>query len=120
MKFTISIILTVLLSFCACLFLPWWSIAIVAFLVAAFIPQAPSVSFITGFIALFVLWGVLSFWISTRNDDILAHRISLLIFKTDNPFLLIIASALIGAVVAGLAALTASYIRPASFIQNRK
>ena len=112
MKFTISIILTILLSFCACLYFPWWSIAIVAFLVAALIPQTPFGSFVAGFIALFLLWGILCFWISTNNNDILAHRVSLLIFKTDNPFLLIISSALTGALVAGLAALTASYIRP--------
>ena len=120
MKFIISIILTVLLSFCACLFFPWWSIAVVAFLVAALIPQPPLVSFITGFISLFLLWGILSFWISTSNDHILAHRVSLLIFKVDNPFLLIIATALIGALVAGFASLTAGYIRPSGFIQNRK
>jgi hypothetical protein len=118
MKFTISIILIGLLSFCACLFFPWWSIAVVSFLVAALIPQTPLVSFVTGFIALFLLWGVLSFRISTNNDHILAHRVSLLIFKIDNPFLLIIISALIGALVAGFAALTASYIRPSGLIKK--
>ena len=120
MKFIASILLIVLLSFCACLFFPWWSIAVVAFLVAALIPQAPLVSFITGFIALFLLWGALSFWISINNDHILAHRVSLLIFKVDNPFLLIIVTALIGALVAGFAALTAAYIRPSGIIQSRK
>jgi len=105
-----------LLCFCACLFLPWWSIAIASFLVAAIIPQTPLVSFITGFIALFLLWGTLSFWISTNNNHILAHRVSLLIFNVDNPFLLIIATALIGALVAGFAALTASYIRSSEVI----
>ena len=120
MKFIISILLTMLLCFCACLFLPWWSIAIVSFLVAAIISQTPFASFITGFIALFLLWGILSFWISTNNNHILAHRVSLLIFKMDNPFLLIIATALIGALVAGFAALTASYIRPSEVIQNKK
>ncbi len=120
MKFIISIILIILLSFCACLFFPWWSIAVVAFLVAALIPQTPLVSFFSGFIALFLLWGILSFWISTNNNHILAHRVSLLIFKMDNPFLLIIASAFIGALVAGFAALTAAYIRPAGFIQNMR
>ncbi|MEO8766128.1 MAG: hypothetical protein ABI416_17635, partial [Ginsengibacter sp.] len=114
MKFIISIILTMLLSFCACLYFPWWSIAVIAFLVAALIPQTPGASFVTGFIALFILWGGLCFWISTNNNDILAHRVSLLIFKNDNPFLLILSSAIIGALVAGFAALTASFIRPSS------
>jgi hypothetical protein len=120
MKFTISIILMILLSFCACLYLPWWTIAVASFLVAALIRQTPLVSFFTGFIALFLLWGVLSFYISTNNDHILAHRVSLLIFKVDNPFLLIIASALTGALVAGLAALTASYIHPSSLVKNKR
>jgi hypothetical protein len=101
-----------LLSFCACLYFPWWSIAIVAFLIAALIPQTPVASFVTGFIALFLLWGILCFWISINNDDRLSHRVSLLIFKTDNPFLLIISSALTGALVAGFAALTAGYLHP--------
>lgn len=112
--------LTMLLSFCVCLYFPWWSIAVVAFIVAIVIPQTPVVSFFSGFIALFLLWGILSFCISTNNNHILAHRVSLLIFKVDNPFLLIISSALIGALVAGFAALTASYIRPSGFIQNRQ
>lgn len=120
MKFIISIIIIMLLSFVACLYFPWWSVAIVAFLVAALIPQPPMVSFFSGFIALFVLWGVLCFWISNNNNDILAHRVSLLIFKIDNPFILVIASALIGALVAGFASLTASYIRPVGFIENKE
>ena len=111
MKFFISLILTILLSFAACLFLPWWGIAIAAFVVAALIPQKPFKAFLTGFIALFLLWGGLSFWISNNNNHILAHKVSQLILKMDNPYLLILATALIGAIVAGLAALAGSYMR---------
>jgi hypothetical protein len=111
MKFFISLILTILLSFAACLFLPWWSIAIASFVVAALIPQKPLKAFLTGFIALFLLWGGLSFWMSNNNDNILAHKVSQLILKMDNPYLLILATALIGAIVAGFAALAGSYLR---------
>ena len=111
MKFFISLILTALLSFAACLFLPWWSIALAAFLVAVMIPQRPGRSFLTGFTALFLLWGILSFWISTKNDHILAHKVSMLMLKMDSPFLLIFATALIAALVGGLAALSGSYLR---------
>ena len=83
MKFIISFILTILLSFALCLFLPWWSIAIAAFIVAALIPQKPGRSFVTGFIALFLLWGGLSFWISNNNDHILAHKVSQLIYSVN-------------------------------------
>ncbi len=111
MKFIINTILILLLSFCACLYFPWWSIAIVAFIVSALIPQRPWISFLSGFIALFLLWGGLSFWISSNNGHILAHRVSLLIFKTESTFLLIFVTALIGALVAGFGALTGSYTR---------
>ena len=111
MKFFISLILTILLSFALCLFLPWWSIAIAAFVVAALIPQKPFKAFVTGFIALFLLWGGLSFWMSNNNDQVLAHKVSQLILKMDNPIILILATALIGALVAGFAALAGSYLR---------
>lgn len=115
MKFLITVLLTMLLSFAACLYFPWWSIAVAAFLVTAFIPQKPLLAFLSGFVALFVLWGLLCIWISTSNNHILAHRVSLLLFKTDSPFLLIIASSLIGALVAGFSSLTASFIKPRKY-----
>ena len=111
MKFFISLILTILLSFAACLFFPWWSIAIAAFVVAILIPQKPFKAFLTGFISLFLLWGGLSFWISNNNDHILAHKVSQLLIKMDNPYLLILTTAFIGALVASFSALAGSYLR---------
>lgn len=111
MKFITTLILTALLSFAACLYLDWWSIAIAAFIVALVIPQHPGKAFTAAFVALFVLWGALSYWISSNNEHLLAHKVSLLIFKADSPYLLIFATALIGALVAGLAALSGSLLR---------
>lgn len=111
MKFIISSILIIFFSFLGGLFFPWWIIAIVAFIISILIYQEHFVSFICGFISLFLLWGFLSFWISLENTHILAHRVSLLIFKTDSPFLLIFVTAFIGALVAGFGALTGSYVR---------
>ncbi|MBK7433847.1 MAG: hypothetical protein IPI66_08015 [Chitinophagaceae bacterium] len=111
MKFLISLILTALISFAACLYLPWWSIAVAAFVVAALIPQKPGKAFLSAFLALLLLWGGLSFWISNGNEHILAHKVSLLILKMDNPYLLILATGLVGALVAAFAALTGAYLR---------
>jgi hypothetical protein len=111
MKFIISLILIILLSFASCLYFPWWSIAIVAFVVVALIPQKPVMAFLCGFGALFLFWTLLSLWISSNNDHILAHKVSVLFLKTDSPFLLIIVTGLIGGLVAGFAALTASFIQ---------
>ena len=111
MKFISSLILTALLSFAACLFLPWFTIAIAAFIVAVLIPQHPGKAFLTGFLALLLLWGGLSFWISNNNEHLLAHKVSILILKVDNPFLLVFTTALIGALVASFAALSGSLLR---------
>ena len=111
MKMLVSIVLIALLSVAACLYLPWWVIAVVAFIVAAAIPQQPGRSFLTGFIALFLLWGSLSWYLSTNNEHILAHKISVLMLKMDSPALLIFVTALIGSLVAGFAALAGSYVR---------
>lgn len=114
MKFFVSIVLIALLSVAACLFLPWWSIAVVAFLVAAIVPQKPIASFLSGFTALFLLWGGLSFFISSSNAHLLTRKVSLLILQADSPNILIFVTALIGALVAGLAALTGSFVRKAA------
>lgn len=111
MKFISTILLTVLLSVAACLYFPWWSIALVAFVIAAAIPQKPFKAFAAGFIALFFLWGGLALFISSNNNYLLAHKVSLIILKTDNPAYLILATALIGALVAGFAALSGSLLR---------
>jgi hypothetical protein len=106
MKFFISILLTALLSFAACLFLPWWVIAIAGFVVAFAIPQKAGLAFLSGFVALFILWAGLSFYMSNANDNLLAHKISILFIKVDNPFLLFIVTGIIGGLVAGLGSLS--------------
>jgi hypothetical protein len=111
MKFISALILTALLSFAACLYLPWWSIAIAAFIIAVIIPQRPGISFITGFVSLFLLWALLSWYLSANNEHLLAHKVSVIILKIDSPFALIILTALIGATVAAFAALAGSFLR---------
>ncbi len=112
MKLIVSVLLIILLSAVACLFLPWWSIALAAFAVSALVPQSPMRSFLAGFLALFLFWAVLSWFISANNNHILAHRIAVLFLKTDSPAFLVIVTALIGGLVAGTAALTGSFLHP--------
>ncbi|HRN57561.1 MAG TPA: hypothetical protein PLL71_13970 [Agriterribacter sp.] len=111
MKFTVSIILTALLSFVACLYLPWWSIAVVSFLIAVIIFQKPYMAFIAGFVSLLLLWGGLAWWISTANDHLLAHKIAVLVIKADSPLLLVGLTALTGGLVAAFAALSGALLR---------
>ncbi|MCB0726484.1 MAG: hypothetical protein KDD00_03425 [Ignavibacteriae bacterium] len=111
MKFILSLILMALLSYAASLYLPWWSIAIVAFLVSVIIPLKPAKAFICGFLSLFLLWGGMSYIISSNNGNILAQKISQLMIFMNSPFLLIILTGLIAGLVAGFASLSGSYLR---------
>lgn len=111
MKLLISIFLTALLSFAFCIFLPWWSIAIAAFIVAAAIHQLPWKAFLSGFLALFLLWTSMAWMISAANNDILAGKVSIIILKQEGTFLLILITGLIGGLVAGFAALSGSLAR---------
>lgn len=106
MKFFASIIISALLAYSFGLFLPWWSVALAGFLPGAFIPQKRIISFLSSFTGVFLFWGLFAFLISNANDHILAHRISLLVLKQDNPMLLIITTGLIGGLTAGISAFT--------------
>src|ERR1044071_6885591 len=101
MKFFVSLLLIMLLSFVLSLYLPWWIIAAVAFGVSSFIIQKPYLAFIAGFVALLLLWGVLAWYISANNNHILAHKISVLVIQKDSPAILILVTAVAGALVAG-------------------
>ena len=114
MRFLLSLLLIILLSFIAGLYFPWWSIAIIAFAVALFIPQNIYKSFLAGFLGIFLLWGILAFWIDSKNDSILSQKIAQLFYLGSSSISLILVTALIGAIVGGFAAMSGSSLRPAT------
>jgi hypothetical protein len=111
MKFFISILITALLSFVAGIFLPWWTIAPAALIVAMCIHQSPFRSWLTGFLALFLLWGILALVIDAKNQHLLSYKLAEIFQLGGSSFLLVLVTALIGGLVAGFAALTGSYLR---------
>lgn len=113
MRFLLSILLTAALSFIAGLFLPWWSIALIAFLVALFIPQRISTAFLSGMLGIFLLWVLLAFWIDIKNNNNLSHKIAELFKLGGSSVLLILVTAFIGGLVGGFAAMAGSSLRPA-------
>ncbi len=70
MRFLISVLLIILLAFIAGIYLPWWSVAIIAFAVALLIPQSIAKSFVDGFLGIFLLWGLLALWIDSKNNGL--------------------------------------------------
>ena len=111
MKFFAAFFLTALLSYAAGFYFPWWSIAVAAFAVAAFIPQKPFFSFLAGFLALFFLWTLMASYIDLKNKHLLSTKIAEILFKTPSHWLIMMVTGLVAALVGGMAALTASFIR---------
>jgi hypothetical protein len=100
-----------ILAYVAGIALPWWSVALVAFLVTLVLPLPPGKSFFSAFMAVFVLWLFLTFYADVRNDHLLANRMSEMILKVKSAPLIGVLSAFIGALVAGFAASTAAFLR---------
>lgn len=118
MKFFVSLLLTAVVSFVFGLYLPWWSIALAAFLVHVLIPQNPGRSFFSGFAGVFLLWGGLAWWIDSENNSILSQKIAQVLPLDGSVMLLIFVTAFVGALVAGFAALTGSYVRKREVVED--
>lgn len=115
MKFFNSFLLTALLSFIAGIYISyWWFFAVVAFLVALLIHQKGFKAFFAGFLALFILWFVLAFWMDLVNEGVLSVKIATLLPLGGSKWLLMIITASVGGLVAGFAALSGSYLRSTS------
>jgi hypothetical protein len=111
LKYVLSILVTSLVAFVTGLYMPWWGIAIAAFLISAAIPQKPAFSFLSGFLGVFLLWEVLAWWIDSKNNGILSQKISNIMGLGGSSVLLIVITSLVGAMVAGFGALAGSYTR---------
>ncbi len=113
MKFITATILTALLSFISGLFLPWWGIGIVALLIGLLVRQKAGLSLLSGFLGVFILWAGLAWWIDMKNNSVLSERIAHVLPLGGNSILLILVTGFVGGLVAGFAALTGAYLRPA-------
>ena len=108
MRFFLPTLLTILLSYLSGAFLPWWTFVPVTMIIFAFMPLKPGMAFLSGFIALLILWGGLAWMMDASNHHILSKKIAQLFLKNDQyPFLILITS-VIGGLLGGLSALTGS------------
>ena len=90
-------------------FLPWWVIAPLAFICGYFLQQTTFRAFLLGFVSIFMLWGGVAWIIHIRNAAILGTKMAAL-FQVRFPFILILLTALIGAVIAGISSISGSYL----------
>ena len=76
MRFILALFLTALLAIALGTFLPWWTIAIAAFSVALAVPVKPGLSFLAGFLGVFVGWAAIAIVRDAANDGILSQKIA--------------------------------------------
>ena len=104
MLFLLILLVALVLQF----FFSWWIIAIVAFVVAFLKARNGSNAFWSGFLAIGTLWTVVGLIKTLPNKNILANRIGQMLMLPDTGFnwlIVLLVSALIGALAGGFAAL---------------
>jgi len=111
MKLLVAIILTALLSFVSGIYLPWWSIAIAAFISVLLVPLSGGKAFLAGFLGVFILWALLAWWIDIKNEHVLSRKVAEIFPLGGSSFAIILVTAFIGGLVGGFAGMSGSYLR---------
>lgn len=106
-KFLVQLTLTLVIGTLVQLFLPWWSLVVVAAIIGLFFKYKYDVmSFLAGFVAIDISWFIYAFWLSSGSST-LPEKMGELLGGV-SPFTLVLMSAFIGAMAGGLGALTGS------------
>lgn len=105
MKFIVKVILIAGLCYPLQLILPFWIVAVVAFIINLAIQTNGWSSFFSGFIAISILWFVVASGLDSRNEGMLSAKIAELF--SVNSLMLTFITAIIGGLVAGFGGLTA-------------
>ncbi len=113
-KNMIQLILIVVLGLLAQLVLPWWSVAIVTFLVCLWRSQSAGQAFTYSFYGVALVWLGYALFIYAQAGGDFIGRMGELLFKVNNASLPTLATAILGGLVGGLSGLSGFYIRQAS------
>ena len=113
MKFILSIVLVALVAYAIGIYgnLPWWSFVVTNLIIAIALPIKPLQSFIAGALGVGALWAGLAFGIDIANNHILSTKVAQILPLGGSYIALIAVTALMGALLGGLASLTGSFVR---------
>ena len=103
MKLAINFILTIILGVILSLLLPWWAIMIAAFVSGAIVRLKKLATFFVPFFAIATFWFVNAWLLTSSNDFILSTKIGVLLQIGEQPILVLLITALIGGLAAGVA-----------------
>ena len=101
MKFLYQLVATIFGCLLAQYFLPWWTMAIVAFGFGYYFNNSGAISFLAGFIGVGILWFIMAYTIDVSTQSLLTDKISKLF--PINVFVLMV---IVGGLVGGFAALS--------------
>lgn len=101
MKTLVKILFIVVFGYIASLYLPFWSVAAVAFVGSLLIRTSATSSFFSGFLAIFLVWSALAYMIDQETGSLLTDRVAQ-IFMGIPGIALVIITGVIGGLVAGL------------------
>lgn len=110
MKYLLGIIGIIVLGFVTQSFFAWWTIALVAGVVGAWIKLNNLQSYLVGFLGVFLLWGGYAAFLNNGNEGILAGKIGAM-FGGLGAFQLVLITAVLGGIIGGFAALTGRLLR---------
>jgi peptidoglycan/LPS O-acetylase OafA/YrhL len=110
MNFIKQTFFTIVLCFIFQYFLPWWTLVFGAAVAGYYFGNKGWVAFLSGLVAVGILWAVMAMVIDAQTQSILTEKVAKL-FPTKTPGLLILLTAFIGGLPAGFAALTGALVK---------
>lgn len=111
MKFLVQFLAILFFSHLLDLFMPWYCIALAAFLIGYFVKS--KYNFLAGFLAIATLWTFNAWLIDSSSSSDLASVVARL-FTLPHKIFVYLLMAVIGGLVGGFAALTGALLRDGS------
>lgn len=108
MRFPVQIIVIIILGYLLEQFLPWWSVAIAAFVGGILVNTR--LNFLAGFLAIGLLWIGKALVTDVSSDSEFADRVARIFMLHNKSILLLVTFVLIG-IVGGFAAMAGSALR---------
>jgi hypothetical protein len=108
MRFILQLSVIIVAGFILELFLPWWSIAIAAFLGGVALKS--KANFLAGFLGIALLWFIKALIIDLNNTSALAEKVAN-IFPLHSKPLLFLVMVILGGLVGGFAAMTGAFLK---------
>ncbi len=118
MRFLVKTIIIAAIAYFASQSFPWFAVVIAGFIGSLLIRTSGFVSFVSGFLAIGLLWFTLAWLIDFESDSLLTEKIAA-IFQLSSPLLMVLITGLVGGIAGGFGALTGMTFRQL-FEQKRR